>query len=102
MNSLADFKRAMQVGTKWHGYNHAFKMDFGVRECTFRNGTSFVFRTTRTDGKVVDSWLDFPKASECTFKLDGTIELWEREYLNPEREYLDNNWVIWATYKQAV
>lgn len=58
---LADFKRKIQVGTTLHCLNHAYG-DMGTRTVSIVRSNSFALTTTRKDGKIVDSWCEYPKA----------------------------------------
>jgi hypothetical protein len=100
MKTLADFKRAMKVGTRWSGYNHLYKSNMGVREVSKVKSTSFAFRMQKDDGSFVDSWCDFPKAPNIEFMDDGTVNIYaETNYYfgsehNTERKLL-------LSYKQV-
>lgn len=79
MKTLADFKRAMSVGTKWEGFNHYYNSSLGVRECSKSQTDSFAFRTEKGE----NSWSDYPKAKDIKFLEDGTVEIyktWHNEY----------------------
>jgi len=76
MKTLADFKRAIQPGTKWEGFNHYYKSSLGVREISKVQSNSFAFKTVRDNGEVVDSWADFPKAKDIAFNEDGTVDIY--------------------------
>jgi hypothetical protein len=89
-NSVADFKRQIQLGAKLHcTYHQAFAgrdengealykdEDKGIREVSIVQTNSFALKTTKTDGKVVDSWCGYPKASQCKFSDDGKIIIME-------------------------
>jgi len=90
MKTLADFKRAMIVGSKWETIKH-FKDNLTettpVRECSKRQANSFAFRTTLPDGRIADCWLDFPKAKDV-------------EFLNNDTITIKNNWGT-AIYKKV-
>lgn len=81
INTLADFKKLLQVGRKvqctFHqefngrdeNKNCLYKdTDKGVREVSIKQTNSFALKTTKTDGEVVNSWCSYPKASECIIK----------------------------------
>lgn len=89
MKNLADFKKRLTIGSKWSAkHHHTFAgrdeknapiyntKDLGVREVSIVQTNAVAFKTTRTDGEVVDSWLQFPKAKECKF-TDNSIEIYE-------------------------
>ena len=67
MNTLADLKRAMVVGTAWHCYNHLFEKDMGTRRVSRVMSNKVAFETIRPDGSMVDSWFDFPKSKDIEF-----------------------------------
>lgn len=92
MKTLADFKRRLKVGVRVDAIQHTcfagrtedgtviYKdWELGVREVSIVQSNSFAFKTVRTTGEVVDSWCEFPKASEC--KIEGdTITIFEEDY----------------------
>lgn len=78
MKTVADFKRALKVGTQMHTIYHKefshrdesgkvfYKdKDLGTRPVSIVQSTQFALLTTRTDGKQVSSYCNFPKATEC-------------------------------------
>jgi hypothetical protein len=74
--TVSEFKKILAVGDRLHCIHH---MDFagrdaemkpiwkdkdmGIREVSIKQTNSFALKTTRTDGKVTDSWCSYPKAS---------------------------------------
>lgn len=97
MKSFAEFKRALKIGTLLHALHHGYlksdnpeeysmpPKDMGVREVSIVQTNSIALKTTKNNGKVVDSWVYWPKASEA--KVNGNIlELYE-------------NGRCWITYK---
>ena len=62
MKNLSDFKKRLQVGTKLETYNHNLKTSFGVREISIVQTNSFALDTLR-NGETVQSWCEYPKAS---------------------------------------
>ena len=83
MKTLADFKRAVKIGTKWEGFNHFYNSSFGIREVSKVQSNRFAFKTVTVNGEVCDSWSDFPKSKDIRFKEDGTVEIygeWANEY----------------------
>jgi len=90
MRTLADFKRALTLGTKVHT---TFHMDFkgrnedgtpiygdkdrGIRLVSIVQSNSVAFKQELTDGKTQDQWLQWPKASECKFPGDNTVMIYE-------------------------
>jgi hypothetical protein len=76
VKTLADFKRALTVGSKWEGFNHYYQSSFGVREVSKVQSNSFAFKTINSKGEETNSWSDFPKAKDIKFKEDGTVEIY--------------------------
>ncbi len=91
MKTLADFKRALQIGTKWEGYNCYNQQSLGIREVSIRRSERFAFRIINSAGEVRDSWCDFPKAKDIKFREDGTVEIWQM---------WSNEYQLLLTYKQ--
>lgn len=92
-NTLAEFKRLLQPGDKLHTVNHTNvigrdsnnKVVYGdyvypVRECSIKQSNSFAFKTEK-EGKIVDSWCDFPKASMCKVE-DNKLIILQRDARN--------------------
>lgn len=92
MKTIADFKRRVVVGAKVHAIFHKeyngrdekgmplFKdRDMGVREISVVQSNSFALKTTRTDGKVVDSWCSFPKKDQVVFNGGDCISILEED-----------------------
>jgi hypothetical protein len=88
MKTVAEFKRLLSVGVKLHTIHHKTFMgrdeknnpiygdkDLGTREVSIVQSNSFALKTTHSDGKVVDSWCSYPKASECSFPDPNTITI---------------------------
>ncbi len=76
MRTLADFKRALTLGSKWEAYNHYYKASLGVREVSKVQSNSFAFKRVSDNGESVNSWCDFPKAKDIKFREDGTVEIY--------------------------
>lgn len=66
MKTLADLKRMMVVGSKWHGHHHLQNRDMGVKEVSKIQSKAVAFHT-----QMGDSWLEFPKAKSIAFHTDG-------------------------------
>lgn len=92
MKTLADFRRALKVGTRWEGFNHYYQSSFGVREVSKVQSNSFAFKNTKDNGEVSNSWSDFPKAKDIKFREDGTVEIY--------KEWVDG-YRLMLTYKQC-
>ncbi len=72
MKTIADIKRAMTVGSKWHTVHHGYApdwtpQDMGVRAISIAQTNSVAFRTIRG----ADSWIQFPKKNQVIFHNDG-------------------------------
>lgn len=91
ITNLASFKKALTVGRKiactFHlailGRNEDKTPIYGdeikpVREISKVQSNSFAIKTEHTDGKIVDSWCSYPKASECTFE-NNTCTIYETD-----------------------
>jgi hypothetical protein len=95
MKNLAEFKKLATIGSKWTGIRHLGKFAgrdengkafytpevLPERELSIIQTNSIAFKHTNTDGKVIDSWLQFPKAKECKFPGGNTIEIYEGDVL---------------------
>lgn len=82
MTTLADFKRAMKLGSVWKGFNHMLEREFSTRIVSIVQTNRFAFETQNPRGERVNSWCDFPKAKDL--KFDGRIAQiygqWNGEY----------------------
>ena len=93
MKSLAAFKRRLEVGKKLHTIHHGYgketdqEVDLGIREISIVQSNSFALKTKRVGGEEVDSWLEYPKAADCKFPDENTIEIWEPAYNNEENHH---------------
>ncbi len=94
INTVADFKRLLQLGAQVHCvYHMAFAgrdaqgqpiykdEDKGVRKVSRKQTNSFALKTTKTTGEIVDSWCSYPKASEVIIK-DNQITILEEDFRN--------------------
>lgn len=76
MKTLADFKRALVLGSKWRAYNE-YCGDLGIREVEKLQKESVCFKTEQ--GKT--SWLQFPKATEFEINSKGqALIYWPANY----------------------
>jgi len=66
MKTIADIKRAMQVGVKVHCFNHRLGKDMGVRTVSIVQTNSFAL-VTEVNGVLTDSWCNFPKRDEVEY-----------------------------------
>lgn len=96
MKSLADFKKRLAVGVKLHTTHHqkfagrhengsgevVYKdEDMGIRELSIKQSNSFALKTFRQDkNEWVDSWCNYPKASECKILDENTIQILCEDY----------------------
>lgn len=97
LKSVADFKRALQVGTLLHTVNHtaskldpatgfvvykpdglpeATDQDMGVAPVSIVKATQFAVQRKRKDGSVFDSYCPYPAASLAQLN-DNSITLFE-------------------------
>lgn len=91
MKTVADFKRKAVVGSKWHcvfhqkhdgrdpetGFMKIIDEDKGIREVSKQCTVHIAFKTTHKDGKVVDSFLQYPKAKDVKFIDEDTMQVYE-------------------------
>lgn len=72
MKTLADFKRALTIGSKWQAYHVLNQCDLGVREVVAVNtvGVTFAFGDNNL------TYLDFPKSNEIKFVGDEVHIYW--------------------------
>jgi len=87
MNSIAEFKRRLQVGVKlatiMHKANFAGRdendkavytpKEIPEREVSIVQSNSFALKTIKTTGEVVDSWCMYPKKAETEFNGNEVI-----------------------------
>lgn len=83
MKNLAEFKRRLQVGQLVHTFNHNTG-DMGIRPVSIVQSNSFAFKTTKPDGKIVDSWCEYPKAKDFEIVDENTASIYWGE--GPRRE----------------
>lgn len=106
VNTVADFKRLIQIGAKvaciFHreragrdeAGNVLYKdLDRGEREVTIKQTNSFALKTWQEgNGKFVDSWCSYPKASEVIIK-DNKITILEKDREGKEIPIL-TYWIV--------
>ena len=93
MKNLAQFKSRLQLGTKLHTTFHQSHAgrdengtiilkdeDKGIREVSIVQSNSFALKTTKADGKIVDSWCSYPKATECKILDENTIQVYTEDF----------------------
>ena len=101
MKTVADFKRRIKPGIKLHcTYHQASKgrdennrliltdEDKGVRSVNRVLSSQFTLLTTKSDGQVVDSWINFPKATQCKFLDDDTIQYLDFDFRDQDSKQL--------------
>jgi hypothetical protein len=108
MKTVADFKRRIKPGIKLHctfhqattgqkdeaGKLRLFDENKGVRTVNIVKSTQFTLLTERKDGQIVDSWINFPKATQCRIINDNTIQYLEYDF----RDYNSKNLIPLLTY----
>lgn len=83
MKTLADFKRALTLNSKWDCFNHFYGCSLGIREVSKVQNNSFAFKTLKDNQEEINSWCDFPKSKDIKFKEDGSVDIycqWDGEY----------------------
>jgi hypothetical protein len=94
MKTVAEFKRKAEVGSKWHCTFHRSRNfnkdtkevtytdeDRGIREVSKQCTVHIAFKTTHKDGKVVDSYLPYPKAKDVKFISEDVMQVYEEGVL---------------------
>ena len=103
INNLSQFKKALQIGIKLETTHHTGKfvgrdengvaqyqpLKFPTREVSIVQSNSFALKTTKKDGKIVDSWCQYPKSKdlECNGSNEVTIFWGEGEKREPVLTY---------------
>ena len=94
---MAGFKRHLELDVEVHAVLHTASAgrehetdrmiytdrDMGVRPISIVQSNSFALRTEKPDGKVVDSWCGYPKASECRIE-NNTLTIMEEDMRGPD------------------
>jgi hypothetical protein len=99
MKTLADFKKRIKIGVKLHTIHHQalaphdvnkllYDEDKGIREVSVVRKTQFALKTMHKDGLMVDSWLSFPKASECKIIDENTILIMCEDWRHNKNELI--------------
>ena len=71
MKTLADFKRALTLGSTWEAINYLRPdnpLNLGIRQVSIKQTNRVAFKTPSGN----DSWLDFDKA-DCYEFIDNNI-----------------------------
>jgi hypothetical protein len=97
IKSLAEFKKAIQLDVAVHTIFHMqfngrdseqkpvyTTEDKGIRKVSVKQTNAFALKTTIAEGETVDSWCDYPKASECEVK-DGKLLIYEEDQRENKR-----------------
>ena len=79
MKTLADIKRAMTTGSKWHTYNHPMNRDMGVREVSIIQSNCFALKTIKADGSASNSFCDWPKVKDVLFHGSDSFSIIEND-----------------------
>ena len=87
MKTLADFKRALKVGTKWEAYNYIYDRSLGIREVAKVDTVKVGFKSA-----MGISYCDFPKASMIKFNGD-TVEIYGT--------WANNETILKLSYRQV-
>jgi hypothetical protein len=109
MKTLADFKKRIAKGIKiettYHqattghrdekGKLRLFDEYKGIREINIVQATQFTLLTIKKDGTMIDSWLKYPKATECKILDDNTIMIMCEDF----REHNSTTLIPLLTYK---
>lgn len=97
MKNLADIKRAMTVGSKWHTVHHGYapndgkSMDFGVRRIVEANTVSVLL--VKPDNSASNFY--FPKASNIRIDSEDSFSVrWDDDYVT-------NNDFYFMTYTRV-
>jgi hypothetical protein len=75
MKTLAQFKQRLQTGVIVETYNHNLKRNFGQRPVNIVQSNACTF-LTNVDGKLVDSWLYYPKAKDIEFDGENIANIY--------------------------
>lgn len=100
MKTLADFKRAMIIGSRWKGFNHMYNKPIETREVSHVRTSDFAFNHPREDGTFVSSWASFPTARNIEFLADGTANIYAESNYNIGSERIHERKLI-LSYKQV-
>jgi hypothetical protein len=76
MKTLADFKRALVIGSEWEAFNHYYQSSLGIRAVGKVQSNCFAFITYR-NGESNLSYCDFPLSKDIKFREDGTVEIYK-------------------------
>lgn len=72
--NLTNMRKSVKPGTVIKVTDHFFGMNGTVEVIQSRPSRGFSRMVARpSDGQVVESWFDWPKASECSENPDGSL-----------------------------
>lgn len=96
MKTLADFKRALTIGSKWSCVHELHHCDYGTREIVFKDSVKVGF-------KVIDGFLKGMKVSYLYFPKADLIEFHEQEVhiFCPKNEMFEKPRTHILTYKMV-
>jgi hypothetical protein len=83
MKTVADFKRAMILGSLWNSIHVKSGMDTKGRMCKVTNSVGFALTVPEND-KL--SHCDWPKASDASFSDDGNTVTISKNMAYPNEE----------------
>ena len=108
MKTVSDFKKRIIPGVKLHCIFHQKSAgrgedgkiilvdeDRGIRPVNIVQSNAFTLLTTQKDGKVINSWCTYPKASSVHIIDENTIQILEPDF----REHDSKNLIPCLTYK---
>lgn len=89
MKTIADIKRAIVVGAKFHTMFHRLPTgkydenglaiytdkDLGIREVSVSQSNSFAFKSVKPDGSTSNSWCDWPKKDQVKFIDEKSFQI---------------------------
>lgn len=92
IRTIADFKRALKLGVKVGSirFNHRYQKNeagefineeqpMPIREASIVQTNRFALKTENSDGKIVDSWCDFPAKSEVHIE-NNIVTIFQEDY----------------------
>jgi len=101
MKTIADFKRKIVLGAKVHTIYHQqsngrdengkiilIDKELGEREISIVQTNSFALKTIKSDGKVTDSWCNYPTKKEIKFIDDSTVQILSEDFRDPLKQLI--------------
>ena len=73
MKNLSDFKKRLKVGQQIETI-HANLGSFGIRKVSIVQSNSFALETIK-EGKIVNSWCEYPKAKDFEIVNENTCKI---------------------------